>query len=166
MRRLALSAALALGLLAVPTAAQETDYAPARIGQGPLDAEREARVMRLGKELRCAVCQGVSIADSPASMARAQLDKVRELVAENKTDQEIRDYFVARYGEWALLEPKKEGLNSVLWFGPGAILVVGVLLIFAWSKRKPAPRAPVATPASPAQEDDEFLKKVREDLSR
>ena len=95
-----------LALIAAVALAQG-DYAPGRAGLDPLDADREARVQKLGKQLRCPVCQGTSIADSPSSMARAQLDKVRELVAEGKTDEEIYAYFVARYGEWALLSPSK-----------------------------------------------------------
>ncbi|MBX7100322.1 MAG: cytochrome c-type biogenesis protein CcmH [Myxococcaceae bacterium] len=140
------------------------DYAPARQGLEPLDAQREARVMKLGKVLRCAVCQGLSIADSPASMARAQLDKVRELVAEGKTDQEVMDYFVARYGEWALLEPTTNGLNGLLWLGPVVLLVVGLLVIVSLvKKRAPGELAPQA-PAAAA--DDPFLAQVRAELEK
>src|SRR6476661_180824 len=116
-------------------------YAPLRQGQDPLDATREARVQQIGKQLRCAVCQGLSVADSPASMARAQLDKVRELVAEGKSDQEVRDYFVDRYGEWVLLSPRPEGFNWLVWLGP-VVLVVGGLAFIARQVR----RAPVQTP--------------------
>jgi cytochrome c-type biogenesis protein CcmH len=115
--------------------------------------------MVLGKQLRCAVCQGVSIADSPASMARAQLDKVRELVAEGKSDQEIRDYFVARYGEWALLEPTRTGLNGFLWLAPLAMLALGAILIMGQVKKG----QPAAAPAAPAA-DDPFLAQVKKDL--
>jgi len=101
-------------------------YAPTRQGLDPLDAEREVRVMRLGKQLRCAVCQGVAISDSPASMARAQLDKVRELVAQGQTDEQVLAYFVERYGEWVLLEPTTGGLNLLLWTGPLLLLGVGL----------------------------------------
>lgn len=140
-------------------------YAPLRQGQDPLDSQREARVQLVGKQLRCAVCQGVSIADSPASMARAQLDKVRELVAEGKTDQEIYDYFVERYGEWALMEPRKSGVTLGLWLAPVLLLVLGVLLILG-STRKPV--AAAATPAStePAAPADDYLAKVRADLEK
>src|SRR5262245_52565138 len=122
-----------LALAAALTLAQ-TDFAPGRAGTDPLDAEREARVQRLGKQLRCPVCQGVSIADSPSSIARAQLDKVRELVAAGKSDQEIFDYFVARYGEFALLSPKKEGATSLLWLAPVLMLIFGVALILMMVK--------------------------------
>jgi len=136
-------------------------YAPLRQGQDPLDSVREQRVQAVGKKLRCAVCQGVSIADSPASMARAQLDKVRELVAEGKTDQEIYDYFVERYGEWALMEPKKSGITLGLWLAPVLVLVLGVLLIIGSTKRPP----PAVAPEEPAATDD-YLAKVRADLEK
>ncbi len=138
-------------------------YAPPRQGQDPLDTVREARVQLVGKQLRCAVCQGVSIADSPASMARAQLDKVRELVVEGKTDQEIYAYFVDRYGEWALMEPKKSGVTLGLWIAPVLLLVGGVLLILS-STKKPAPPAPTVDAAAPATDD--YLAKVRADLDK
>lgn len=147
-------------------------YAPTRQGQDPLDTVREARVQRLGKLLRCAVCQGVSIADSPASMARAQLDKVRELVAENKTDDEIFDYFVERYGEWALMEPRKSGVTLGLWVLPVAMLVIGVLLILNSAKKTAldaelsAAKAPEEAAGAPSTADDDYLAQVRADLEK
>ncbi len=136
-------------------------YAPTREGTAPLDLEREARVQRLGKQLRCAVCQGVSIADSPASMARAQLDKVRELVADNKTDDEIYEYFVERYGEWALMEPRKSGVTLGLWLFPLLLLGGGIVVIVS-STRKKAPPPPPAAEAA----EDPFLAQVRADLEK
>ncbi|MDP3235192.1 MAG: cytochrome c-type biogenesis protein CcmH [Myxococcales bacterium] len=147
-------------------------YAPQRQGLDPLEAEKEARVMRLGKQLRCAVCQGVSIADSPASMARAQLDKVRELVSENKSDDEIYAYFIERYGEWVLLQPTTGGLNSVLWLGPLALLGIGLIVIVMQSKKSavmlPMPQtAAAAEGASPAPtSDDALLAQVRADQEK
>ncbi len=138
-------------------------YAPTRdIGQ-QLDAAGEARVQVLGKQLRCAVCQGVAIIDSPASMAQAQLSKVRELVAEGKTDDEVLAYFVQRYGEWVLLEPTKSGLNAVLWAGPLALLGIGLIVIVAQKNKKVAP-APVAAAGAPVE--DPLLAQVRADLEK
>src|SRR6516162_6466204 len=97
--------------LAILLSTALADFAPQQAGSEPLEPELEARVQKLGKQLRCAVCQGLSIADSPASMARAQLDKVRELVAAGKSDEEIQSYFVERYGEWVLLQPRAAGIN-------------------------------------------------------
>ncbi|PZR16704.1 MAG: cytochrome c-type biogenesis protein CcmH [Archangium gephyra] len=136
-------------------------YAPPRQGQDPLDAQREERVQRVGKLLRCAVCQGVSIADSPASMARAQLDKVRELVAEGKTDDEIFDYFVDRYGQWALMEPRKSGVALTVWVAPILLLVIGLLLVLGTMGKKPAQ---VPSPPQGEEPNDDYLAQVRKDL--
>lgn len=151
-----ISLSLALTLLL-----SQDGYAPLRQGQDPLDRAREARVQLVGKQLRCAVCQGVSIADSPASMARAQLDKVRELVAAGKSDQEIYDYFVERYGEWALMEPRKSGVTLGLWVAPVLLLLIGIVLILSSTKKPSAtPKAPEPLPA------DDYLAKVRADLEK
>ncbi|WP_224249150.1 cytochrome c-type biogenesis protein [Hyalangium gracile] len=158
-----LSLALAAGLVT-------GQFAPQKGGSDPLaDPALEQRVQKLGKLLRCAVCQGVSIADSPASMARAQLDTVRELVAEGKSDQQIIDYFVERYGEWVLLEPPKSGFNWLVWLGPIALIVGGALVISRQIKRAPAPTSapPAATPSAPTPDaEDPYLKAVRQELER
>jgi cytochrome c-type biogenesis protein CcmH len=128
------------------------------------------RVQKLGKELRCAVCQGLSVADSPSSMARAQLDKIRELVSQGKSDQEVHDYFVARYGEWVLLQPKAEGVNLLVWLGPVALLLGGAFVILRQVKRGDAPSAPAAsTPAAPPANNDAvdpYLQAVRRELDQ
>jgi cytochrome c-type biogenesis protein CcmH len=138
-----------------------------REGTATLDPVREARVQRLGKLLRCAVCQGVSIADSPASMARAQLDKVRELVVEEKTDDEIFAYFVERYGEWALMEPRKGGVTLGLWVFPVLLLLGGGLYIVRSAKGKESVSVEPAN-AQPAPTADEaaLLDQVRADLEK
>lgn len=141
-------------------------YAPARPLSSPLDAQREARVQRVGKQLRCAVCQGVSISDSPASMARAQLDKVRELVQQGKSDDEIFDYFVERYGEWALMEPKKSGVTLGLWVGPVLLLLIGLGVIVASTRKKGPAVLPEAQTPSTSQSADGYLAQVRADLEK
>jgi cytochrome c-type biogenesis protein CcmH len=153
--------ALVLGLVL-------STYAPQQAGSALLDPPREARVQALGKHLRCPMCQGLSIADSNSSAARAQMDKVRELVAAGKTDQEIRDYFTARYGEWALLEPPATGMNLLVWLLPLALLVGGGLAIARTMRRPvptPAASAPERPPESPPS-DDPYLEAVRAELRR
>jgi cytochrome c-type biogenesis protein CcmH len=168
------SALLTLALAASLVTGQ---FAPQQAGSDPLaNPALEARVQKLGKVLRCAVCQGVSISDSPASMARAQLDKVRELVSEGKTDEEITEYFVARYGEWVLLEPPKHDWNLLVWLGPVALVAGGLFIIARQVKRAPetatAPPAagaappPTATSATAADTEDPYLKAVRQELER
>jgi cytochrome c-type biogenesis protein CcmH len=150
-------------------------YAPQQAASEPLAPELEVRVQALGKHLRCAVCQGLSVADSPSSMARAQLDMVRELVAEGKSDQEVVDYFVARYGEWVLLEPKAEGFNWLVWLGPVALILVGGVVIWRQVQRGPAPAVaappsqseqPQAPASNPADDADPYLQAVRRELER
>ena len=143
-------------------------YAPQQAGSALLDPPREARVQALGKQLRCPMCQGLSIADSSSSAARAQMDKVRELVAAGKTDQEIRDYFTSRYGEWALLDPPAAGMNLLVWLLPLLLLVGGGVAI-ARTMRRPVPAAP-SPAAEPEQKqppsDDPYLEAVRAELRR
>ncbi len=152
-------------------------YVPQQAGSSPLEPVLEARVQKLGKELRCAVCQGMSIADSPASMARAQLDKVRELVSAGKSDEEIRAYFVARYGEWVLLSPKATGINWLVWLGPALLLIFGFAVIFRQIHRSPRKKTASGAPEEKAVEreasapstgasEDDYLRLVRSELER
>lgn len=166
-----------LPLLLALTVAQ-TPYAPQQAPSAMLAPPLEARVQKLGKELRCAVCQGLSIADSPSSMARAQLDKVRELVSQGKTDHEVKAYFVERYGEWALLEPPAHGFNWFVWLGPVALVLVGAWVIARQLRRGPEtpPEAAAeggATTAAhetetttTAEAEDPYLAQVRRELER
>ena len=154
-----------LTLVLLVSAVALGQYAPQRMGSEPLEPVAEARAQALGKTLRCAVCQGLSITDSPSSMARAQLDKVRELIVAGKTDDEINDYFVARYGEWVLLEPTKGGMNAFVWVSPGVLLVVGFLIILGQVRRRP--KVGAAQPAAaPPPAEDEYLKAVRAELEK
>ena len=145
-------------------------YAPQQAGSALLDPPREARVQALGKQLRCPMCQGLSIADSNSSAARAQMDKVRELVAAGQTDEQIRTYFVSRYGEWALLEPPAQGMNLLVWLLPGLLLLLGLLAIArVVGRRGPAAVTPeVAEPTAPeaAPETDPYLEAVRAEMRR
>jgi cytochrome c-type biogenesis protein CcmH len=146
-------------------------YAPQQAGSEPLAPPLEARVQVLGKGLRCAVCQGLSITDSPSSMARAQLDKVRELVAAGKSDDEVVDYFVARYGEWVLLEPRAHGFNWLVWAGPGVLLLGGLWLIARQVRRPAVPLPATAAPGAPVaptpdDASDPNLVAVRRELER
>lgn len=143
-------------------------FAPQQAGSEPLaDPALEARVQHLGKQLRCTVCQGMSIADSPNQQARALLDKVREMVAAGKSDQEVLDYFVDRYDEWILLEPRKTGFGLVVWLGPVVALGAGFLFVlwFVFSRARPPAAAASAPAAAPATED-EYLKAVRAEVDR
>jgi cytochrome c-type biogenesis protein CcmH len=102
------------------------------------DLEDQTRA--IASELRCVVCQNLSVADSPSDMAQQMRAIVREQVAAGKSPQEIKDYFVSKYGEWVLLAPTTKGFSLVAWVGPFVVLIAGLALglIFlrGWTKRK------------------------------
>lgn len=103
---------------------------------GPLeDPALEARATRLASELRCPVCQGLSIHDSPSPLAQQMKDLIRSQVLEGRSDEEIRAYFVSKYGEWVLLEPKAEGLNLMVYLLPAVALLGGAGLIILAVRR-------------------------------
>jgi len=85
----------------------------------------EDRVKHLGSQVRCPVCRGVPISESPSTLAAQMMDVVREQVAAGKSDDEVLKYFEDRYGEWVLLQPKPEGMNLVIWVLPAFVLVGG-----------------------------------------
>ncbi len=96
---------------------------------GPHATSLDARAAHLEAELRCPVCQGVSIADSPAQMAQEMRALVRDQLAAGASDDEVLSFFVARYGRWILLTPSPSGFELGLWLAPGAIVVAGALCL-------------------------------------
>lgn len=117
---LAFATAIAIGSAAL---AQNT---PPPVGE-KIELSTESEAYQIGLLLRCPVCQGMPIADSPADMAQAMMKKIRTMTDEGRDRQEILDYFVSRYGEWVLLKPKQEGLNWIIWLVPPIVLLLGLL---------------------------------------
>ena len=95
------------------------------------------RVERLTEQLRCPVCDGLAVADSPSSTARAIASDVRSRVAAGESDDHIRAAYVAQYGDWILLEPPAGGIGALVWLLPVA-LVVGGTGAAAWTLRRRA----------------------------
>lgn len=107
---------------------------------GPLeDPVLEARATALAAKLRCPVCQGLSIQDSPSPLAQDMKDLIRGQVAAGATDREVRDYFISKYGEWVLLEPEARGFNLLVYLLPALALLAGIGLIFVAVRRWTAP---------------------------
>lgn len=103
---------------------------------GKSSEDPEARVQRLGREIRCPVCRGVPIADSPSTLAIQMMEVLRQQVAGGKSDEEILKYFEERYGEWALLKPKPEGMNLAVWVLPAIFLLGGAAGIVIRLKKR------------------------------
>ncbi len=93
---------------------------------------KELRLQNLYNQLRCPTCQGLSVKDSEAGFSVQIRNKVDELVDAGKSDEEIRAFFVKRYGEWILRSPPKEGFNLVLWILPGVGIALALILV--WRK--------------------------------
>ena len=117
--------------------------------------ELEAQARRLASELRCPVCQGLSIEDSPTELAQQMKDVIRQQLAEGKTPDEVRAYFVARYGEWILLQPKAAGFNLLVYLLPFAGLAAGGVVIFLAVRRWTRSPAAASDPAEVVAEADE-----------
>ena len=99
------------------------------------DPALEARARALSKELRCMVCQNQSIDDSDAPLARDLRILVRERLQAGDGDRQVIDFLVARYGEFVLLRPRFSMHTALLWLGPVAILLIGVLGLFLVARR-------------------------------
>ena len=97
----------------------------ARVSQSPRDAELEARTSAVAGQLRCPVCQGLSIQDSPSELAQSMRSVVREQLASGRSPDEVKAYFVSKYGEWILLAPKPSGFNILAYALPVLLLLAG-----------------------------------------
>jgi cytochrome c-type biogenesis protein CcmH len=103
------------------------------------DSVLDARTAAVASTLRCPVCQGESIQDSPAELAQQMRAIVKEKLRNGETPQQIQGYFVARYGEWILLEPAVTGLNVLLYALPVVLVLGGLTLVFVLVRRWTAP---------------------------
>jgi cytochrome c-type biogenesis protein CcmH len=99
----------------------------------------DQRVLEIADELRCPTCQAISVRDSEAAFSRQIRDKVRAMLEEGRSEDEIKAYFVSRYGEWILRAPKKEGVGLLLWVLPGLGMLVAGGLILWRLRREPRP---------------------------
>jgi cytochrome c-type biogenesis protein CcmH len=99
------------------------------------EADLDRATRELASEMRCPVCQGVSIQDSPTELAVEMKGVIRQQLAEGKTRDEVRGYFVERYGEWVLLEPKARGFNLLVYLLPLVGLLAGGAVVTAIVRR-------------------------------
>ncbi|MFZ5593656.1 MAG: cytochrome c-type biogenesis protein [Pseudomonadota bacterium] len=100
------------------------------------DPVLEKRVMALSAELRCLVCQNQSLADSHAELAADLRREVRDLMKEGKSDAEVVDYLVARYGDFVRYRPPVKSTTALLWFGPLILAVTGAVALFVSLARR------------------------------
>jgi len=146
--------ALLIGLLLmIPLAALAASAATS------VSPDLEDRVREIASELRCVVCQNLSVADSPSELAKEMRNLVRELVQQGKGREEIQAYFQSRYGDFILLEPAKRGFNLLVWCLPFVALLVGACGVYLaarrWTERREEAK-PVVDPV--------YAERVRREL--
>lgn len=102
------------------------------------DPALQARYEHINRELRCLVCQNQTIADSNATLAQDLRREVREMIAAGRTDDEIREFMLARYGDFVLYRPRLTATNLLLWAAPVLLLLVGSFIGIRYVRRQAA----------------------------
>ena len=129
MSRLRLLGLLFALVLALPLQAREA---------APLAADEatEKRLVTISSELRCLVCQNESLAGSNAELANDLRREIRTMIRAGKSDAEITDFMVSRYGDFVLYRPPLKGTTLLLWFGPALFFAVGLVALIRHLRRR------------------------------
>lgn len=123
------------------------------------DLEEQVRGIAAG--LRCVVCQNLSVADSPSELARQMREVIREQLRQGKSPEEIKAYFVSKYGEWVLLAPAPRGFGLLVWVLPFAAAASGIVLVVFMVRRWVKKKAGI----QPSSIDPLLIQRVRQDLT-
>jgi cytochrome c-type biogenesis protein CcmH len=118
----------------------------------------EARLVHISQELRCLVCQNESLASSRAELADDLRREVRDLIRSNKSDQEIKDFLVSRYGDFVLYRPEVKPLTWVLWFGPFIVLLIAGIFLLAYLRQRRSSVQPQLLSDAERARVDQLLK--------
>ena len=100
------------------------------------DPALQHRYEKINRELRCLVCQNQTIADSNATLAQDLRREVREMIGAGKTDDEIRDFMIERYGDFVLYRPRMTAQNFLLWAAPVLLLLIAAAVLFRVVRRR------------------------------
>ncbi|HFC54050.1 MAG TPA: cytochrome c-type biogenesis protein CcmH [Gammaproteobacteria bacterium] len=98
--------------------------------------QHEQRFKKLIAELRCLVCQNQNLADSDADLAKDLKDEIYEMIQDGKSDAEIIDFMVARYGDFVLYRPPVKPITYMLWVGPFILFVLGAVVLVLFVRRR------------------------------
>ena len=134
-------ASLMLAASAPGRALSQIPAPPAAVAFQSTDSALEARTSAVASRLRCPVCQGLSIQDSPSELAQQMRGVVRDQLREGKSPTEVEAYFMSKYGEWILLEPRPTGFNVVVYAVPALAVLGGlgliVVVVRRWTSEAP-----------------------------
>lgn len=120
------------------------------------DEDTRKRFQQLTEELRCPKCQNQNLSDSNSPIAKDLRHEVYRMLDEGESNSEIADFMVARYGEFVLYKPRKDASTYILWYGPFGLLLVGLIVVFAITRRKDT----AAKETSESNLDNEQRKKL------
>jgi cytochrome c-type biogenesis protein CcmH len=100
------------------------------------DPVTEQRLISISEEMRCLVCQNESLAGSRSDLANDLRREIRTLIKEGKSDDQIRNFMVERYGDFVLYRPPVKPITWLLWIGPFIILLIGIAVLFTYLRRR------------------------------
>lgn len=132
---------------------------------GPIDTyefdnqQTRERYQTLVKELRCPKCQNQNLADSNSQIAIDLRAKVYEMINDNKTDEQIVDFMVLRYGDFVLYNPKVSKQTYILWFGPLVAFIIGIFILFFMLRKK---KSLVTQPTLSAEEQNKLQQILKD----
>lgn len=134
-------------------------------------APSDDEVNAIAKQLYCPVCENTPLDVCPTEACRQWRELIRDMLAEGKTEQEIKDYFVANYGARVLSEPPRTGFNWFVYIVPPVLILIGAYILFnsfrAWTKPRVAESgAGRGKEAKPSAGDDEYIKRLEEELKK
>jgi cytochrome c-type biogenesis protein CcmH len=124
------------------------------------ESDLDTRTREVAKTLRCTVCQTENVWESGSPFAGQVRDAIRERLEQGQSAEEIRAYFLSRYGDYILMQPPTRGMNWIVWVGPFVLLLVGALLLYRSLTRWVAPSAP--PPVEPI--DDASRHRIEREL--
>jgi cytochrome c-type biogenesis protein CcmH len=158
---LGLAGAVVLALLsAIPAAAQEAT-------PPPVVPVTDDQVNAIAKQLYCPVCENIPLDVCPTQACAQWRALIRQMLAEGKSEAEIKEYFVAQYGDQVLATPPARGLNWLVYIIPPFAMLAGAFILYramrAW---KTSPSAPGSQPDAPQASGDEYIARLEEELRR
>jgi len=165
---IAILAALVSGIPAQPAMPQDeapggeasvSDPAPPPVALSP---EQEELAAEIESMLKCPVCRSQSVRTSRSFMAEDMSRRIRQMVAEGRSKEEIREYFVARYGDYIVLAPRKEGFTWTVWLLPFALVLGGAATIVAVARRWRGTPPPPPPPARSSA--DTYMQRLEQEL--
>lgn len=127
------------------------------------DPVLEARMLELTENLRCLVCQNETIADSRADFSNDIRRVIREQIKANKSDQEILEFMVERYGDFVLYDPPMKPTTMLLWFGPLALFLAGLIALIFYLRRRRVQIEDVSLSSTERKQAEALLNESKED---